>query len=164
LKEIRFGTCNIGVNAGSQLSCPFDVSTASVNVDLLRVPYVTVIADVQHLPFIKSAFEQVFCFHVLEHVENPALALRELIRVASQLVELEVPFWLGRNARGKLTRCSFRTGWFHAMLKHVAYCIKILYGFPRNLDIHVWIYPSAKRVPLPKGEFAYRPYQKMEEN
>jgi SAM-dependent methyltransferase len=156
--------CNIGVNYGSQLTCPFDVSTADINVDLMRLPHVNVIADVQHMPFANRSFDEVYCFHVLEHVENPALALKELVRVASQLVELEVPFWLGKNARGRLTRCSFRPRWFHAALKHTAHCIRMLWGFPLNLDIHVWIYPKVKRLPLPKGEYAYRPYQRAEKN
>ena len=99
--------CNIGVNYGSELYCPFDISSADINIDVMRVPHVNVIADVQHLPFINRAFEQVYCFHVLEHVKNPARALNELVRVCSRIVELEVPFWLGKNAKGRLHLCSF---------------------------------------------------------
>ena len=156
--------CYVGVNYGSQLDWPFDISSADVNVDLLRVPHVHVIADVQHLPFIRKAFKEIYCFHVLEHVQNPSLALKELIRVTSNLVELQVPFWLGKNARGKLTRCSFKMKWFHMALKNFAYCTRIWHEFPFDIYIHVWIYPNVKRTPLPKGEYAYLPYQRTEEN
>ena len=129
----------------NRISYPFDISSADVNVDLLRVPKVDVIADVQHMPFVGGAFNQTFCFHVLQHVENPALALKELVRVTSQLVELEVPFWLGKGARGKSLVSSFKAGWFHAMLRHTTYCLRILYEFPLSLFIHVWIYPNSDK-------------------
>lgn len=128
-----------------ELSCPFDISTADINVDVMKLYRVNVVADVQHLPFINRAFEQVYCFHVLEHVPNPARALKELVRVASRLVELEVPFWLGKNAKANGHVCSFRTKWFHKMLRNMMYCCRVLWEFPRGIFIHVWIYPDVMK-------------------
>ena len=41
-------------------------------------------ADIASLPFKEKSFDFVFCSHVLEHVKDPALACRELIRVAKR--------------------------------------------------------------------------------
>ncbi len=40
-------------------------------------------ADGQYLPFEDASFDYVICSHILEHVENPELLIRELTRVAS---------------------------------------------------------------------------------
>lgn len=40
-------------------------------------------ADGQYLPFGDASFDYVICSHILEHVENPELLIRELTRVAS---------------------------------------------------------------------------------
>jgi ubiquinone/menaquinone biosynthesis C-methylase UbiE len=139
---------NVGVGTIKNVATPlvFDC----VNVDAERLPKVDVVCDVQHLPFQNRVFKDVFCFHTLEHIESPARGLAELVRVASRLVELEVPHRFGsmaRNYRGKDKNdaglwhtCSFRTLWFHQCLKHYRHCVKVLYEFPLNLLIHVWVY------------------------
>jgi SAM-dependent methyltransferase len=40
--------------------------------------------DVQSLPFADHAFDFVYCSHVLEHVDDPAEACKELMRVANR--------------------------------------------------------------------------------
>jgi len=47
-------------------------------------------ADVENLPFKDKVFDFVFCSHLLEHVENPDKAIRELNRVAKRGY-IEVP-------------------------------------------------------------------------
>jgi len=141
--SLNVGVGNI-VNVASPLL--FDC----LNVDRLRLPSVDLVCDVQHLPFRSHIFQDVFCFHVLEHTKNPAQGLAELVRVGSRMVELEVPHRFGSmagNHRGKDKNdvglwhtCSFRTLWFHQCLKHYRRCVKVLYEFPLNLLIHVWVY------------------------
>jgi SAM-dependent methyltransferase len=46
--------------------------------------------DIEHLPFGDQTYDFVFCSHVLEHLDNPAQAMRELMRVARRGY-LEVP-------------------------------------------------------------------------
>ncbi len=46
--------------------------------------------DIEQLPFADHAYEFVFCSHVLEHLDNPGQAIRELMRVARRGY-LEVP-------------------------------------------------------------------------
>jgi ubiquinone/menaquinone biosynthesis C-methylase UbiE len=59
-------------------------------IDSKKIPN-PVKADAQHLPFKDDAFEEVFCSHVLEHVENPTKALLELIRVSKSKVIVVLP-------------------------------------------------------------------------
>jgi len=47
--------------------------------------------DVVHLPFPDHTFDVVNASEVIEHLENPILALREMKRVSKRLVTLDVP-------------------------------------------------------------------------
>ena len=57
------------------------------------------------LPFAAARFDAVVCLEVLEHLEDPAAAVAELLRVARTAVVLSVPyepyFRLGNLLRGK---------------------------------------------------------------
>jgi ubiquinone/menaquinone biosynthesis C-methylase UbiE len=61
--------------------------------------------DIARVPFPARAFDLVLAIEVLEHVEDPAAAMRELARVATGDVVLSVPrepLWRAANmARGK---------------------------------------------------------------
>lgn len=61
------------------------------------------IGDIYKLPYAENSFDLVICTEVLEHLENPRRALRELIRVSSKYILLSVPnepfFTLQRIAR-----------------------------------------------------------------
>jgi SAM-dependent methyltransferase len=46
--------------------------------------------DIEHLPFADQTYDFVFCSHVLEHLEDPAQAMRELMRVGKRGY-IEVP-------------------------------------------------------------------------
>lgn len=75
-------------------------SLAEIARDVRRVR-----GSVQALPFPNGAFDVVVCLEVLEHLDDPAAALRELRRVARHAVVVSVPyepwFQLGNLARGK---------------------------------------------------------------
>jgi ubiquinone/menaquinone biosynthesis C-methylase UbiE len=64
-----------------------------------------VCASVKALPFADRSHDAVLCLEVLEHLEDPLPALRELGRVARQVVILSVPyepfFRIGNVFRGK---------------------------------------------------------------
>lgn len=43
-----------------------------------------VVSDVQNLPFSEKVFDFVYCSHVLEHVDNPLLACKEIMRIGKR--------------------------------------------------------------------------------
>jgi SAM-dependent methyltransferase len=67
-----------------------------------------VISSVDALPFASRSFDVVTCLEVLEHLDDPAQAVRELARVARHAVVVSVPYepWfrLGNVLRGKHLR------------------------------------------------------------
>jgi SAM-dependent methyltransferase len=74
-----------------------------------RLPFVDVRqASVYELPFEDASFDLVLSLEVLEHLDSPATALRELGRVARRDLVLSVPyepyFRLGSLLRGKYLR------------------------------------------------------------
>jgi SAM-dependent methyltransferase len=64
-----------------------------------------VIGSVNALPFAARSFDVVTCLEVLEHLDDPGAAVRELARVARHAVVLSVPhepwFRAGNVLRGK---------------------------------------------------------------
>jgi SAM-dependent methyltransferase len=47
--------------------------------------------DALHLPFRENTFDEVYASHVLEHFKNPAMLLKEMLRVSKDLVTIIVP-------------------------------------------------------------------------
>jgi SAM-dependent methyltransferase len=64
-----------------------------------------VCGSVQTLPFAARSFDVVTCLEVLEHLDDPSAAVRDLARVARKAVVLSVPyepyFRIGNVLRGK---------------------------------------------------------------
>lgn len=133
---------NVGIGTTRVLAYPWKFNCLNVDVDKTLNPKVQ--CDIQHLPFKNGTFKKTYCFHVLEHLQNPTQALKELIRVTTSLVEIEVPWRFGEWARGKEHVCSFRCTWFHRGLANYRYCMRLTWNFPFAIMIHVWIYPSLK--------------------
>jgi ubiquinone/menaquinone biosynthesis C-methylase UbiE len=72
----------------------------------LRCPRTTLVrGDVYALPFPDQSYDLVLCLEVLEHLPDPARALREIRRVARRGLLLSVPhepfFRLGNALRGR---------------------------------------------------------------
>lgn len=65
--------------------CFLDIFKSMSNLDYttadLFSPIVDVKADILELPFEDNSFDVVFCNHVLEHIEDDARAMSELLRV-----------------------------------------------------------------------------------
>jgi len=59
-----------------------------------------VIGDAQHLPFRSNAFSKIIAHHVLEHLRDPDMFLREAYRVLKKegILSLRVPNVLSRSA------------------------------------------------------------------
>src|SRR5262245_14473636 len=59
----------------------FGTAREYVGVDVVPAEHVDVVASVERLPLDDASFDVVLCIQVLEHVDDPARALRELHRV-----------------------------------------------------------------------------------
>ncbi|MEZ5156900.1 MAG: class I SAM-dependent methyltransferase [Solirubrobacterales bacterium] len=86
-----------------------DLSAYSVGRVGERLPGVDArVASVTDLPFRDASFDLVLCLEVLEHLDDPAAAVRELARVATSDVVVSVPlepwFRIGSLLRGKHVR------------------------------------------------------------
>jgi SAM-dependent methyltransferase len=51
-------------------------------------------ASAEYLPFKNGSFEEVYCAHLLEHFDDPNLAIQELFRVSNFVILITVPFAL----------------------------------------------------------------------
>jgi SAM-dependent methyltransferase len=102
-----------------------------------------VCASVLSLPFADRSFDAVTCLEVLEHLDNPAAAVRELARVARRAFVVSVPFEpyfrIGNVLRGKhlaglgnhpehVQHWNLRT--FHAFLSINVREVRIVEAFP----------------------------------
>jgi len=84
----------------------FDLNPESLAYAARRFPQGTfTVEDIYHLPYSDAGFDLVICLEVLEHLEQPTAALKELARVTRSHLIVSVPnepwFQLGNLARGK---------------------------------------------------------------
>src|SRR5574341_1523775 len=66
------------------IGCGYDRKAEYLNVDQIKTPAADIIADINHLPFKKNVFNEVYLSHVLEHVLDPDRALKEVHRISKQ--------------------------------------------------------------------------------
>lgn len=70
---------DVGCASGNAQSSGLDCTVIGLDEDPAVRP--TVIGNAQQMPFPEASFDYVVCHHVLEHVTDPAPALREVARV-----------------------------------------------------------------------------------
>ncbi len=106
-------------------------------------------ADVENLPFKDKVFDFAFCAHLLEHVENPEKAIKEITRVAKSgyievpngIIDLFEPF------PPHLWFCNYRDGklMFFQKEKSKNFLIELTESFGRNfLPDSLFIYLMVK--------------------
>jgi ubiquinone/menaquinone biosynthesis C-methylase UbiE len=69
-----------------------------------NVSLISLVADVERLPFADRSFDLVFVHDGLHHLEDPMVGLREMARVARDAISVNEP------ARANATRMAVRTG------------------------------------------------------
>jgi ubiquinone/menaquinone biosynthesis C-methylase UbiE len=78
----------LNVGCGGSRYAFYDLN-CDVNCDVqeprVRIPNF-VLSDICSLPFRDNAFQRIYAFNVLEHVANPAKAIRELNRVGKEVI------------------------------------------------------------------------------
>ena len=66
--------------------------TNVIHADIDRGAFdLEVLCDIQHLPFRDCCFNVVHASHVLEHIDDPLDAIKELARVSSRVCVVSVP-------------------------------------------------------------------------
>lgn len=68
---------------------PFHKKSGEIGIDINRGKC-DIIAEASHLPFKERTFDTIFMIHVLEHLDNPFLCLKEAIRVSKRHVTLYI--------------------------------------------------------------------------
>ncbi|HLE23842.1 MAG TPA: class I SAM-dependent methyltransferase [Anaerolineales bacterium] len=83
-----------GVNVGGG---PRRLDDRLIHVDLVRHPACDCAADARRLPFASGVFDLAVSQETVEHVDDPFLAVREIVRVVRPggKIYLQVPFVIG---------------------------------------------------------------------
>lgn len=75
-------------------------------------------ADAHYLPFKDGSFGEVYSNHVLEHLENPTQALREMLRVSRYKVVFKIPHRLDMEQRRALKLGTHKHVFTTGLVKH----------------------------------------------
>jgi 2-polyprenyl-3-methyl-5-hydroxy-6-metoxy-1,4-benzoquinol methylase len=100
--------------------------------------------NIYELPYKDNSFDLVLCTEVLEHLEKPGDALKELVRVSKKYLVISVPnepfFMLAQLIRGK--------NWsrFGNDIEHVNHWT--MFGFPKFVKKNSKVKILAKRFPF----------------
>lgn len=98
-------------------------------MDIVPFPNITVCCDAHHLPFKNSVFTQIIAICILEHLENPIQALREVKRVLNEegVAKIVVPnLWEWRRILTGIRReikkpdCDHKQGWDYLEINNLA--------------------------------------------
>ena len=85
-----------------------------VNLDLLKLPHVDVIHDINDFPypFPDNTFDVIYCFQILEYGEDLIKIMGELWRISKPgaIIEIETPYFASSGAFSNPGRKSFITG------------------------------------------------------
>ncbi|MFH0954259.1 MAG: methyltransferase domain-containing protein [Verrucomicrobiota bacterium] len=89
------------------VGCGTDIREGYVNVDVVKLPGVDVVCDLNRLPwpFESDTFVEVVAHHFLEHTEDVVAVLNEMWRVCRQgaLIKIRVPYFASFLAFKDLT-------------------------------------------------------------
>ena len=79
------------------VGCGTDVKVGFVNIDIVPLPGVDIVHDLQSLPwpFENNLFDEIHLIHVLEHLTDTVGTLEELHRISAPdaKVTIRVPYW-----------------------------------------------------------------------
>jgi SAM-dependent methyltransferase len=126
-------------------------------MDIKEIPNF-MLASVYYLPFRERVFDRVTSSHLLEHLENPILALREMIRACKGEIDISIPHRFSAKIKAKERgHVSFlNTSWFikvfrilgindYDIVPHnrcLPHPILPLFAVPESLKIHFWVKPQ----------------------
>ena len=99
-------------------------------------------ADIHHLPFPSHFFNIAVANHLLEHLEDPEVAIAEMIRVARE-IRISVPhrFTIRSGYRQKSHKHKFNERWFSLVFKQqgirmLSHSTRFgLFGVPEEISV-----------------------------
>jgi uncharacterized protein YbaR (Trm112 family)/SAM-dependent methyltransferase len=105
----KLGSHATYLNVGSKASRLIE---GIINLDIDTFQNVTVVGDAHALPFINDSIDCVFIMQVIEHLQNPFLAIKEIFRVLKNggYVFAQVPFLEGYHTYPSDYQRFSRTG------------------------------------------------------
>jgi len=107
--------------------------------------------DIYNLPYEDNAFDLVLCTEVLEHLDEPEKALKELIRISNRYLAISVPnepfFMLAQFVRGKNWS---RLGNDIVHINHWT-----MFGFPKFIKQTFKRLPTGRQVKILAKRFAF---------
>ena len=123
-----------GFNVNLDVGC-FRELRGDINVDIhipdVRFSKMFIKADGCHLPFKDQVFDEVTCFHLIEHNNiDPFLLMKELLRVTKIKLLVKCPYRFGGLAKGWDHKHYFNIKWFKNLLDKWG----MLYHIRVNLD------------------------------
>ena len=92
------------------IGCGRNKQTGSIGLDIVKLLDVDVIADISKgFPFKDNSFDEIFCYHILEHFEDPIKVLEEIWRISKPdaMVFIKVPYCQSCGAFRDPTHKSF---------------------------------------------------------
>ena len=89
LKLLPDNAVNLDIGAGGR-----KISPHVFGVDFIAFDNTSIVSDIHLLSFKDDSVDAVFCTGVFEHIENPSVAMNEILRILKPggIVHLEVPF------------------------------------------------------------------------
>ena len=133
-------TLDVGCGVRMQGTVNLDLRVKLINVNSIR-------ADGCYLPFKNNVFLRAVCYHVIEHVPQPFLLLRELIRVTKGLVTVTCPWRFTRMAKKPYHHNYFSKGWFTKKLAgipdinfeiQIVLCQRSIFQIPLEIKVDIW--------------------------
>jgi len=109
------------------------------DLDTKRIPNF-IRADACYLPIVDNAFDEVFSYHTIEHVSNPFLMIKEMVRTAKNkgLIKLVCPHRYSSRRKRVLHKNLFSLTWVLTAFKKCG--VRSVYGrysswrhFPNNV-------------------------------
>jgi SAM-dependent methyltransferase len=70
---------------------PFSLATHFIGCNKNVIPYTNIDIDNVLFPFVDKSFDFIYCRHVLEDIQNPDFALREIFRITKNGGYIETP-------------------------------------------------------------------------
>ena len=93
------------------LGCGRDTKKSYVNIDRMKVDGVDVIHDLNKFPypFKDNTFDEIYCKHILEHLDDFTLVMDELYRISKNnaIIHIRVPFYNSYHAFRDPTHKTF---------------------------------------------------------